>query len=158
MAPSGYFSIFNLSQPVNMGAYKMPRTPDEPMIIRMLRTPGSPGMSEDDQARMGRMELLQTPFETFEKNVREELGRVLGPAGFDPANDIAAIIVNRWPHGYAPEFNALWHTDYDANTAPNHVARKRFGRITVANSDSGMGAYSDVAIDEAWRAVNELPA
>jgi len=158
MAPSGYFPIFNLSQPVNMGAYKMPRTPDEPMVIRMLRTPGSPGMSEDDQARMGRMELLQTPFETFEKNVREQLGRVLGPAGFDPANDIAAIIVNRWPHGYAPEFNALWHTDYDANTAPNHVARKRFGRITVANSDSGMGAYSDVAIDEAWRAVNELPA
>ena len=158
MVPNGYFSVFNLSQPVNVGAYKMPRTPDEPMVIRMLRTPGSIGMSEDDQARMGRMELLQTPFETFEKNVREELGRVLGPSGFDPANDIAGIMVNRWPHGYAPEFNALWHTDYDANTAPNHAARKRFGRITVANSDSGLGAYTDVAIDEAWRAVNELPA
>jgi spermidine dehydrogenase len=156
MVPRGYFSVFNLSQPVNMGTYKMPRTPDEPMVIRMLRTPGAAGMSEDDQARMGRMELLQTPFETFEKNVREELGRVLGPSGFDPANDIAAIMVNRWPHGYAPEFNALWHTDYDANTAPNHVARKKFGRITIANSDSGMGAYTDVAIDEAWRAVNEL--
>ncbi|MEI9930453.1 MAG: hypothetical protein WDM89_07840 [Rhizomicrobium sp.] len=67
MVPSGYFSVFNLSQPVNMGAYKMPRTPDEPMVIRMLRTPGAVGMSEDDQARMGRMELLQTPFETSRK-------------------------------------------------------------------------------------------
>jgi len=156
MAANGYFSVFNLSQPVNLGAYRMPRTPDEPMVIRMLRTPGSVGMSEDDQARMGRMELLQTPFETFEHNAREELGRILGPAGFDPAKDIAGIMVNRWPHGYAPEFNALWHDDYNANNAPNHLARKKFGRIAIANSDSGMGAYSDVAIDEAWRAVGEL--
>jgi spermidine dehydrogenase len=158
MVPNGYFSIFNLSQPVNLGAYKMPRTPDQPMVIRMLRTPGSVGMSEDDQARMGRMELLQTEFSTFEKNARDELNRVLGPSGFDADRDIAAIMVNRWPHGYAPEYNGLWHTDYNANNGPNHAARKRFGRITVANSDSGYGAYTDVAIDEAWRAVNELPA
>ena len=158
MATSGYFSVFNLSQPVNLGAYRMPRTPDDPMVIRMLRTPGAVGLSEDDQARMGRMELLQTPFETYEKNAREELGRILGPSGFDPAKDIAGIMVNRWPHGYAPEFNGLWHSDYDANTAPNHLARKKFGRIAIANSDSGMGAYTDVAIDQAWRAVGELLA
>ncbi|HVU19692.1 MAG TPA: FAD-dependent oxidoreductase [Rhizomicrobium sp.] len=158
MVPSGYFSMFNLSQPVNIGAYRMPRTPDEPMVIRMLRTPGAEGMSEDDQARMGRMDILQTTFDTFETNARAELDRVLGPHGFDAGNDIAGIMVNRWPHGYAPEYNGLWHTDYNANNGPNHAARQRFGRITVANSDSGYGAYTDVAIDEAWRAVNELPA
>ncbi len=83
---------------------------------------------------------------------------MLGPHGFDAQTDIAGIMVNRWPHGYAPEYNALWHKDYDAETGPNIAARKRFGRITIANSDSGMGAYTDVAIDQAWRAVNELPA
>jgi spermidine dehydrogenase len=36
------------------------------------------------------------------------------------------------------------------------AARKRFGRIAIANADSGMGAYTDVAIDQAHRAVTEL--
>jgi spermidine dehydrogenase len=30
------------------------------------------------------------------------------------------------------------------------------GRIAIANSDSGLGAYTDVAIDQAHRAVGEL--
>ena len=36
-----------------------------------------------------------------------QLGRVLG-GGFDPARDIVAIIVNRWPHGYAYSYNSLY--------------------------------------------------
>jgi spermidine dehydrogenase len=67
-------------------------------------------------------------------------------------------MVNRWPHGYAPEYNSLWDKDYDAEHGPNLEARKRFGRIAIANSDSGMAAYTDSAIDQAWRAVNEILA
>lgn len=36
------------------------------------------------------------------------------------------------------------------------IGRKCFGRITIANTDSGATAYTDVAIDQAYRAVNEL--
>jgi len=36
------------------------------------------------------------------------------------------------------------------------VGRKPFGRITIANSDAGGHAYTDAAIDQAWRAVKEL--
>ena len=32
----------------------------------------------------------------------------LKDGGFDPALDITAITVNRWPHGYAPEYNPLF--------------------------------------------------
>jgi spermidine dehydrogenase len=39
---------------------------------------------------------------------------------------------------------------------PNVIGRQRFGRIAIANSDSGMGAYTDVAIEQAHRAVHEL--
>jgi spermidine dehydrogenase len=156
MTPGLYFSSFNLNRPVNLGAYKAPRSPDEPMVIRMLRTPDQDGLAEYDQNRAGRAELLATPFEIFERNVREQLARVLGPAGFDPARDIEAIIVNRWPHGYAPEYNSLWDKGFDAQHGPNLVARKRFGQIAIANSDSGLGAYTDVAIDQAHRAVHEL--
>jgi spermidine dehydrogenase len=39
---------------------------------------------------------------------------------------------------------------------PNVIGRQRFGHIAIANSDSGMGAYTDVAIEQAYRAVHEL--
>ena len=46
--------------------------------------------------------------EDFEREVRTVLDGLLGPAGFDVAEDILAITVNRWPHGYAYEYMQLW--------------------------------------------------
>src|SRR6266404_2084497 len=43
----------------------------------------------------------------FERNIRDQLGRTLQDGGFDPARDITAITVNRWPHGYSPEYNTF---------------------------------------------------
>ncbi|HEX3808394.1 MAG TPA: NAD(P)-binding protein [Rhizomicrobium sp.] len=155
-APGSYFSSFSLNQPVNIGAYKSVRSPNDPILIRMERTPASPGLPEREQHKVGRAELLSTSFETFERNIREELGRTLRSGGFDPARDIEGIAVNRWPHGYAPEYNALSDHGFDADHTPNLIARKHFGRIAIANADSGMAAYTDVAIDQAHRAVTEL--
>ncbi|MGO9426081.1 MAG: hypothetical protein ACLP6Z_11865, partial [Steroidobacteraceae bacterium] len=54
---------------------------------------------------------------------------------------------------------------YDANTLfdpqmagppPYVIGRKRCGRVSTANSDAGWSAYTHEAIDQAWRAVNEL--
>ena len=104
------------------------------------------------------MELFATPFELFERKIRDQLARTLGAGGFDPAHDIEAITVNRWPHGYGYEYNPLFDTDWPEGQAPHLVGRKRFGRIAIANSDSGATAYTDVAIDQAYRAVSELLA
>ncbi len=41
---------------------------------------------------------------------------------------------------------------------PHVIGRARFGRITIANSDAGGGAYTDSAIDQGHRAVMELAA
>ncbi len=155
-SPGCYHSSFGLNPPVNVGAYKSVRSPNDPILIRMLRTPASPGLPEREQHKAGRYELLSTPFETFERNIRDQLGRILGSGGFDPARDIEGIAVNRWSHGYAPEYNALCDIGFDADHTPNLAARKRFGRITIANADSGMAAYTDIAIDQAHRAVAEL--
>jgi spermidine dehydrogenase len=102
------------------------------------------------------MELLRTPFATFERNIRDQFARILGGGGFDPARDIDAIIVNRWPHGYGYEYNPLFDPAWAPGQAPHEIGRARFGRIAIANSDAGATAYSDVAIDQAYRAVNEL--
>ncbi|HEY2070657.1 MAG TPA: FAD/NAD(P)-binding protein [Rhizomicrobium sp.] len=156
-APGSYWSGTRLNWPVDVGAYKSVRSPDDPMLLFMVRTPVSPGLPERDQHRAGRYELLQTSFETFEHHVRDQLGRMLAGTGFDPANDITAITVNRWPHGYAYEFNPLFD---DFSIPPekraNVIGRQRFGRIAIANSDSGAAAYTDSAIDQAHRAVDEL--
>ncbi len=155
-APGSYHSSFSLNPTVDIGGFTSPRSPDEPILIRMERTPAMPGLNEREQHQAGRAELLATPFETFERHIRDQLGRTLGAGGFDSARDIEAIIVNRWPHGYAPEYNALIDGDTAPDQMPNVLGRARFGRIAIANSDSGMAAYTDMAMNQAHRAVHEL--
>lgn len=154
--PGMYHSSMNLDQGPSMGGYQPSQSPDEPVLVHMLRTPCQAGLSAREQQRAGHYELLATPFQTFERNIRDQFLRVLGGAGFDPANDIEAIIVNRWPHGYAYEYNPLWDPDWPEGKRPCDIARRPFGRITIANSDAAAAAYTDQAIDQGYRAVQEL--
>jgi len=154
--PGMYHHEMNLDLPVDIGGYESPKTPDQPMLVRMERTPCLPGLPERDQHRAGRGDLLSAPFETFERSIRDQFARVLGGADFDPARDITAITVNRWPHGYAYEYNYLFDPEWPAGESPSEIGRKRFGRMAIANSDAGAAAYTDSAIDQAWRAVEEL--
>ena len=156
-APSCYHSYLNLDLPVSIGGYECSRKPEEPIVVHMLKTPCKPGRPARDQHLLGRVELFSTTFETMERNIREQLARVMGPGGFDPANDITAITVNRWPHGYAYEYNSLWDKFWlEGGETPCEVARKPFGRIAIANADAGAYAYTDCAIDQAYRAVGEI--
>jgi spermidine dehydrogenase len=155
-APFGYHSSIRLNPHVDIGAYQSPRSPDDPILLHLMRTPCKPGLSEHEQNRAGRQELLTTTFEFFERNIREQLNRTLAGGGFDAARDITAITVNRWPHGYAPEYNPLFDEDVPESQRPNVLGRAQFGRITIANSDAGGAAYTDSAINQGYRAVSEL--
>jgi len=158
VSPGSYHSYTSLDFPVSLGTYKFPSRPNEPAVLFMLRTPCKPGLPARDQYRYGHMELYTTPYETFERNIRDQLGRMLGTQGFEPARDIAAITVNRWPHGYAYEYTTLWDPPLAPKERPCVIGRQPFGRITIANSDAGAKAYTDCAIDQAWRAVSEIKA
>jgi spermidine dehydrogenase len=155
-APGSYHSYFHLNPHVDIGAYQSTASPDDPILVHMVRTPCQAGLTEHEQNRAGRTELLNTPFETFERNIRDQLGRTLKDGGFDPARDITAITVNRWPHGYAPEYNPLFDPQLPEAQQPHVIGRAQFGRITIANSDAGGGAYTDSAINQGHRAVMEL--
>jgi spermidine dehydrogenase len=156
VAPGGYHTYTALDFPVSLGAYNFPASPAEPAVLFMLRTPCKPGLEQREQNRAGRRELLDTPFATFEKNIRDQLNRMLGPAGFDAAHDIEGITVNRWAHGYAFTPNPLFDPDWKEEEKPWVIGRRRVGRIAIANSDAGASAYTNVAIDQAWRAVGDL--
>ena len=156
IAPGSYHNYAGLDFPVSLGEYQFPKRPEDPMVLFMLRTPCRPGLPQRDQHRAGRAELMRTSFSTFERNIRDQLGRMLGGGGFDPARDVEAITVNRWAHGYAYEYNSLFDPEWAEDEKPWVVGRKTFGRIAIANSDAGGSAYTDAAIDQAYRAVQDL--
>ena len=163
--PGSYFDDINLKPPINMGGYRHSSTPDEPTVVRMYRAPLMPearGLSAAEQWKAARQGLTVTTFETFEREIRDQLSRILSAGGFDPARDIKAITVNRWPHGYAyghdPDTGQVsWSLDeLPPERRPWLVARQPFGRIAIANSDAMADAMSEGAIGAAHLAVEAL--
>jgi len=156
-SPGMYHSSVNLDLPVSIGGYECTKKPDEPIVVHMMKAACKPGRPAREQHRLGRIQLYTTTFETYERNIREQLARMLGPGGFDPARDILEITVNRWPHGYAYQYNSLFDPFWlEGGETPCQIARKPFGRLAIANADAGAYAYTDCAIDQAYRAVQEL--
>jgi spermidine dehydrogenase len=155
-APMSFHNRVALDFPVSLGGYRHARDPAEPICLHLVHVAGAPmqGLTAREQFRIGQGKLLQMPFSEFEDKIRDELDRMLGPGGFSSARDIAAITVNRWPHGYGYVKNTLFDgDDYDKTLA---LARQPAGRVAIANSDSGGDAYAHLAIDAAARAVREL--
>jgi spermidine dehydrogenase len=156
-SPHAYFSNTKLDYPVALGGYRNPREPSEPMLLHMEHLPLTPnqGLSNVQQFRLGRQLLLNTTFAEYEARIVEQLDRMLGPGGFQSTRDISAITVNRWPHGYAYSADSLFDPE-TPRPQPYEIARRRCGSVTIANSDAGWNSYTHEAIDQAWRAVNEL--
>ncbi len=156
--PGGTFSAA-LDFPVSLDGYQFSSDPSQPICLHLMHTPAAPnqGLNMREQYRAGRARLYAMSFEDFEREIRDELGRMLGAAGFDFDRDVAAITVNRWPHGYAYTPTPLYD-DPSVQGRTAKLARRRIGRIAIANSDSGWDAYTHIAIDQAHRAVAESTA
>jgi spermidine dehydrogenase len=154
-APHGYHTRLGLDTPISIGGYRFNNSPDEPIVVRMVRNPNTPGLPRKEQQRLGRLDMLNTPFETSELEVRRQLARILGPGGFDPAHDILALTVNRWPHGYAYTYDTLSDPPFAEYERPHVIGRRAFGRVAIANADAGAAAFTNEAIDQAERAVRD---
>ncbi len=155
-APGMYHTSSSLDSASTVAGYRAVTTPDEPIIIHMVRNPNRPGLPRKEQNRLGQEELLSTTFERFELEIRRQLARMLGSGGFDPAADIVGITVNRWPYGYTYTYDSLADPDVPPEARPHVIGRQRFGQITIANCDAGAAAFTNQSIDEAHRAVQEL--
>jgi spermidine dehydrogenase len=158
--PGSFLQNVFLVTGVNVGDYHPAWRPEDACVLQSFASFGAPlpGGSLAAQARAARAEMLTMSFEDYERELRRMLASLLGPGGFDAARDILAITVNRWPHGYARDHVDLEDPDWNAAPAPETVGRQRFGNIAIANSDAAADAYTHAAIDQAWRAVNELAA
>jgi spermidine dehydrogenase len=155
-APGMYYPYVSLDPGTKVGGYEGVTTPDQPILVHMIANPNKPGLPRKEQNRIGQQELLSTSFEQFELQIRQQLGRMLAAGGFDPAEDIVAITVNRWPYGYAYTYDSLADPDVPIEQRPHIIGRQRFGLVSIANSDAGAAAFTNQAMDEANRAVQEL--
>ncbi len=149
---------YYLDFPVSMGDYKFSENPDQPIVVHGTMVPLEPdqGFSHKEQAIMGRTRLYQYTYEDFETSILDHFDTMLKSGGFDVERDIAAITVNRWPHGYSWEYNDLYDDpSFTPYNGPHIAGRAQIGRISIANSDASAYAYVNGAIDAAVRAVNE---
>ena len=104
---------------------------------------------------MGRRELLSTSYGQYERQIREQMSRLFGDAGFNPKKDIAGIILNRWGHAYINPQPGFYFRP-DGKPAPRDVIRKRFGRIAFGHSELVGHQYWLGAIGEGRRAAEQL--
>jgi spermidine dehydrogenase len=159
--PYDPFQWVSAAPTVTSGGYQPPQSLDEPMAVFMMASPTPADikdMSARDLFRMGRHKIYATAFKDFEKQIRDQLQGMLGQHGFNHEDDIAAITVNRIPHGYAYSYLTLHDPDWEKGQAPHEIGRAQFGRISIANSDSEAMPLMQAAFDAAWRAVEEQTA
>ncbi len=139
-----------------------PNTPDRPALIALTCTPGDPRkLTQLESYEEGRRTLLEMSFRDYERAIVDVLDRSLNVSGgdFDPKRDIDSIMVNRWNYGYAYELCSTFDPSlFGPNAKQPHVrGRRPYRNVAIANSDSGAFAYTHSAINEAFRAVQELP-
>ena len=157
-SPSGLLTFAGMDFPVSMGGYAFAAEPSEPCVLHCWQTPacGQPG-DPFEQFRAGRMAMYEMPFAEYEAGILDQLDAAWGPHGLDVERDIAAITVNRWPHGYTHEYLSPWDDPaWGRGAGPHVIGRQQVGQIAIANADSEAYAYADGAFNAAYRAVREL--
>lgn len=128
-----------------------PLNPDRPNVIGIGAPKFYLGMSPKGQALNGRLEMRETSFRDYERKIRLELVRLLGPWGFDARRDIEGIAISRWGHhGYVFPYPGFF-TDGAVETA-----RKPYGRIAFAHTDLERFSHMMGAITQGHRAVQDI--
>jgi spermidine dehydrogenase len=130
--------------------------PSQPAVLTLKVIYPSPGMPIEEQGRRGRMELLATSFKDYERQIRQQFDDMFSRAGFDPARDIAGIVLNRWGHAYVSPPPG-WYYGSNGKPGPRDVLRGApFGRIAFANTDLSGNMDHRSSIIESDRAVGQL--
>ena len=158
MCPDSYFALVTTGFGMDLGNYKTPTGPDDPLVVYLITSPpveNNGTQTIRDLYRLGRHQLYATSFEDYERTIRDQLTGLFGPTGFDADRDIEAITVNRWSHGYAYGYMDLHDPEWPEGEAPHELGRRPLGRISFAGSDTHADAHLNGAVDAGWRAVQE---
>ena len=139
-----------------------PNTPDQPAVLNFTVVPTDHNATPQLAAyEGGRKKLLQMSFRDLERALIDVIDRSVNKSGgdFDPQRDLHSIMINRWNYGYAHELTSVWDPSLYGPWAnqPQVRGRKPVKNVSIANSDSAAFAYTHSAINEGYRAVQDLP-
>jgi len=153
--PEGFGFTCNIRRPMIVDGKSQPLHPDKPIVLTFYTPIFKPGLERKEQGAVGRAELLSTSFTDYERQIREQMTTMFSAGGFDPAEDIAGIILNRWGHAYVnPDLGFMFGVD--GNIAPPDVIREPYGRIAIGHSELRGHQYWSGAAGEGRRAVEAL--
>ena len=153
--PEGFGFTCNIRRPMIVEGKSQPLHPDKPIVLTFYTPIFKPGLERKEQGAVGRAELLSTSFSDYERQIREQMTTMFSAGGFNPAEDIAGIILNRWGHAYVnPDLGFMFGKD--SNMAPPDVIRKPYGRIAIGHSELRGHQYWSGAAGEGRRAVEAL--
>ena len=130
--------------------------PDSPTVLSIKVLYTYPGQSTEQQGHMGRAELISTPFREYERQIRQQFTDMFARSGFDPARDIAGIVLNRWGHAYLSPAPGFFFGKNGRPAAGEVLRAAPFGRIAFANTDLSGVADHRSSLIEADRAVAQL--
>ncbi len=151
----GFGFTCNIRRPMIVDGESQPLHPDQPIVLTFYVPIYKPGLPGKEQGIAGRAEMLGTSFAEYERRIRQQMVDMFSAGGFDPANDIAGIVLNRWGHAYANPGLGFVHGT-NGVPAPSDVLREPVGRIAIAHSELRGHQYWTGAAGEARRAVEAL--
>ena len=111
-----------------------PLTPNSPIVLTFYIPLLHPEIEPAMQGPAARAQLMTTSYADFERQLREQMTRMFGAAGFDARRDIAGIVLNRWGHAYFAPGPGFFFGREGAS-APSEVIRRPHGRIVFAHSE-----------------------
>ena len=151
----GFGQNCNIRPPMLVGERPAPLHPDKPIVLTFYVSLHTPGLTAREQGIKGRTELFFTTYSEYEQQIRAQMVKLFGPAGFKPDRDIRGIILNRWGHAYVvPTPGYL--IDTAEGKSPRNVIKQGYGRIAFGHSELDGWQHWGPAADHGRRAVEQL--
>ncbi|MCY3731442.1 MAG: FAD-binding protein [Rhodospirillaceae bacterium] len=147
----------NLRNPMAVGADVPPHDPGKPAVLSFYVPFITPGEPAAVQGNIGRLQLFSTTYADYERRIVRQMNELFAATGFDAANDIAGIVLNRWGHAYVMAEPGFF---FARNGEPpaREIAARPHGRIGFGHSElQGMQHWGPAAA-EGRRAFNQVRA
>jgi spermidine dehydrogenase len=152
----GFARYVNVRKCAKFGVDSPVAGPDHPTVLTFFVDFAKPGLPIFEQEHRGRMELLNTPFADYERQIREQLSEMFQGSGFDAKRDIAGIVLNRFGHAFINPQPGFFF-GINGGPAPREALRNGpFGRIAFSHSDLAGAMDHRNAFIESNRAVQQL--
>ena len=148
----------NIRKPMHIGEYKPDLDPNKPITLTFYVSfeKANQGFNAQQQSRLGQYEMLGKSYIQYEREIREQMVRMFSSGGFDPATDIAGIILNRWGHAYVTPTPGFFYSKDGGSGYADIIKSTPFGKISFGHSELRGYQHWGPAAAEGSRAVDQI--